>query len=52
MSKYLSWLKTFHAELQKRFQLADTSYERQQVLYTLVDINERLSKILERDTGE
>ena len=46
----LKWLKILHSQLQERFQYADTSEERREVIWSMVDINEKISRILERDT--
>ena len=46
----LKWLKILHRQLQERFQYADSSEERREVIWSMVDVNEKISKILERDT--
>ena len=48
----LKWLKILHSQLQERFQYADTSEERREVIWSMVDINRRISEILERKVAK
>ena len=49
MEHSLKWLKILHRQLQERFQYADSSEERREVIWSMVDVNEKISKILERE---
>ena len=48
----LKWLKILHSQLQERFQYADTSEERREVIWSMVDINRKISEILERKVAK
>ena len=48
----LKWLKILHSQLQERFQYADSSEERREVIWSMVDINRKISEILERKVAK
>ena len=50
--KSLYWLKQLYACLQSQFQYADSSAERQRVMFALVDLNKKISNILERKVAK
>ena len=47
MEHSLKWLKILHSQLQERFQYADSSEERREVIWSMVDVNRRISELLE-----